>query len=197
MITHTTKVLLGATALFMAGSLLAHDTKAAHQSHKDIEFTEVTATYKFQDGTKAEWTATPGDGYKVVLSQDTAQNNAGNDGGATSLLTVGIQGIDNAVEVTLLSGKGVEVKDSTKPNAQWEAVAVGATVKFPKVEAKPGNGNGLKDENIGFIRYQDQSCTLKIKSGKQRKGHTKWWGVTNSSSSHDNTPPGVPPGAEN
>ncbi len=198
MITHTRKFLLCATGLFMAGSLLAHVTGSSHQAHKNIEFQEVTATYRFQDGTAAHWKANQDGSYTVTLVQDPALKDpdpaTGNGDGAISLLSVGIQAIDNKVDVALVSGTGVEVLDTTKPTPDWVTLQpMGAKVPFKKTGIKAG---GVDEDNVSFIRFTGTSCLLWVSSGKIRVGKTKWHGV-GPKSSHDNTPPGVPPGSEN
>jgi hypothetical protein len=195
--THTRILLLGATGLLMAGSLLAH-TATNHVDHKDINFTAVTATYVFHGGTEATWTARPNGSYKVVLKQDPSQNDASNSLGATSLLTLGVQGIDNATEIKVESGTDVELYDSTSANPRW--VRLGSQkVALAKTDTIMGSGSKpvVNDNHVSFIRYKGTTCTLVVTSAKERKGHTKWHGSgPNKFTSHDNTPPGVPPGAE-
>lgn len=198
MITHTRKFLFCATGLFMAGSLLAHVTGSSHQSHKNIEFLEVTATYLFQDGTAAHWKANQDGSYAVTLVQNPALKDpdpaTGNGDGAISLLSVGVQAIDNKVEVALVSGTGVEVLDTSKPTPAWVALQpMGAKATFNKTGIKAG---GVDEDRVSFIRFTGASCALSVSSGKVRIGKTRWHGV-GPKSSHDNTPPGVPPGAEN
>lgn len=195
---HTRNLLLGATGLLMAGSLLAHVTTTNHLKHKDIDFTTVTATYVFHGGTEARWTAQPNGSYTVVLKQDPTQNDAGNSQGATSLLTLGLQGIDNPTEVKLEIGTDVEVYDSTSANPRWVKLG-NQKVAIGKTDTVMGSGNKpvVNDDRVSFIRYKGETCTLVVTSGKERKGHTKWHSSgPQKMTSHDNTPPGLPPGSE-
>lgn len=200
---HTKRLLLGATGLLFAGSLLAHNTTTGstpHQAHKEILFVTVTSTYNFQDGTKASWSIDKSGNYQVVLEQDTALNDpAANDNGATSLLTVGVQGIDNHTRFTLLAGTGVEVIDYSKPNPTWTRVNVGDTVMLKKTGTKAhgGGADRVDEDKVSFIRYSGKECKLQVESDRVRKGQTKWYRGTSPLSSHDNTPPGTPPSAEN
>jgi hypothetical protein len=197
MIMRTKTLLLGATGLFMAGSLLAHVTTQSHQPHKDIEFTAVTATYQFQDGTKAEWAANRDGSYTVTITQDPAQNRNDNDQGATSLLTLGIQGIDDHTRMTLVTGTGVKVFDATKPNPSWKDITPNQAVPMAKTGTKLLSGRPVVDEDkVSFIRFTGTTCKLTVASDRSRKGHTKWHGM-GGLTNHDNTPPGVPPGSEN
>jgi hypothetical protein len=198
MITHTQKFLFCAIGLFMAGSLLAHVTGSSHQPHKNIEFQDVTATYRFQDGTAAHWKANQDGSYAVTLVQDPALKDphptTGNGDGAISLLSIGVQAIDNRVEVALVTGTGVEVLDTTKPTPTWVTLQpMGGKVTFKKTGTKAGE---VDEDNVSFIRFTGTSCELWVSSSKVRIGKTRWHGV-GPKSSHDNTPPGVPPGSEN
>jgi len=116
-----------------------------------------------------------------------------------SLLTLGVQGIDNDTKIKLESGTDVEILDNTQATPQWvtlrssgQPTPIGQT-GTTLVAGKPV----VNDNRVGFIRYKLDTCTLTVSSVKERKGHTKWDTNASVMSSHDNTPPGMPPSAEN
>lgn len=184
--------------LVFTGLLLANGLSADQQTHANTidhshpKFTCVTTTYKFDDGTQVEKTATEyvtgtsdTSKYKVVITKTIP-------GLVTySLLTMGIQSIQYVVQITSAKDDSV---DATFCLPAEGDTALGSK---PKVfEVVPTNtittqaGTVVDVDKIGFVGFSGKACTIEfVIVGRKVVGNTYWAKPGSPEKGHDNTPP--------
>ena len=179
-------LLLG--ALCGATVLSAH-TPNGHE-HKLLRFDRVVSTMTFAGNTTAEWRTSDEDKFTLTITQPAAPASAHDTDVAMSLFTLGIQGLANDSEVTVVAGD-VRIKLNTEPGASWQPVNVGQTVLLRQVRAP----RQITESDIGLIRFNGTECRLTVTSIRSHKGHTEW--ISQPKVNHDTTPPTAYAGGEN